>query len=283
MNTSLEWTQSCSEWQVLFRVQSPPRQNLRQTLTSNREIKLLTVILPDFSYSCAVFERKKEITMPNTPMKRWSTSLIIREMQIKTMRYHLALVRRAIIKKSTNKCWKGCGEKGTFLHCQGECKLVQPLWRTVWRFLCSIQFSRQSCLTVCDPMACSTPGFPLHHQLLELTQTNVHRVSDAIQQSHPLSSLSPPVFKLSQYQNIFQWVSSLHQVTKVCIFSISPSSEFSGLISLMIDGFDLCSPRDSQESSPTPQLKSISSLALSFLYGPTLISMHDYWEIHSSD
>ena len=75
--------------------------------------------------------------MDNKHMKRCSTSLIIREIQIKTtMRSHLTLIRKAIIKKSTNnKCREGCGVKGTLLHCWWECKLIQPLWKTVWRFL----------------------------------------------------------------------------------------------------------------------------------------------------
>ena len=84
----------------------------------------------------------------------------------------------------------------------------------------SVQFSSvaQSCPTPCNPMNCSTPGLPVHHQLLESTQTHVHRVSDAIQPSHPLSSPSPPALNPSQHQGLFQWANSSHEVAKVLEF-----------------------------------------------------------------
>ena len=230
----------------------------------------------------------------------------------------------------------------------------------------SPQFSSvaQLCPTLCYPMDCSKPGFLVHHQLLELTQTHVHGGSDAIQPSHPLSSPSPPAFNLSQHQGIFQWVSSLNQVAKVLEFqlqhqfssvqllsrvqlfvtswtaahqaslsitnsqslcklmsieSVIPSNHSHALSPLFLPAFNLskhqglfkwvsssiqvtkvlelqlqhpsfqwifrtdflydglvgspCSPRDSQESSPTPQFKGINSSVISLLYGPTLTTI----------
>ena len=89
-----------------------------------------------------------------------------------------------------------------------------------------IQFSSVThlCLTLCDPMDSSTPGLPVHRQLLEFTQTHVHWVSDAIQPSPPLSSPSPPTINLSQHRGLFQWVSSSHQVAKVLEFQLQHQS-----------------------------------------------------------
>ena len=104
------------------------------------------------------------------------------------------------------------------------------------------------------------PGFPVHYQLPELAQTHVHQVSDAIQSSHPLSSPSPPAFNLSQHQVLFQWVSSSHQVAKVWVFQLQHQSfQWIFRTDFLEDGLvgSRCSPRDSQESSPTPQFKSI--------------------------
>ena len=137
------------------------------------------------------------------------------------------------------------------------------------------QFSSvtQSCQTLCDPMDYSTPDFPVYHQFLELVQTHVHWVGDAIQPSHPLSSTSPPALILSQHQGLFQWVSSSHQVAKVLEFQLQHQSfQWTLRTDLLYNGLigSPCSPRDSQESSPMPQFKSISS-SLSFLYGPILL------------
>ena len=88
----------------------------------------------------------------------------------------------------------------------------------------SVQFSHSVVSTLCDPMNCSTPGLPVHHQLLEFTQTHIHRVGDAIQPSHPLSSPSPPAFNLAQYQGLFQLVGSSHQVAKGLEFQLQHQS-----------------------------------------------------------
>ena len=138
------------------------------------------------------------------------------------------------------------------------------------------QFSSvaQSRLTLCHPMDCSTPGLPVHHQLPELAQTHVHPVGDAKQPSHPLWSPSPPAFNLSQHQDLFQWVSSLYQVAKVLEFQLQHQSfQWIFRTDFPYDWLvgSPCSPRDSQESSLTPQFKTINYLVLSFLYSPALI------------
>ena len=113
--------------------------------------------------------------------------------------------------------------------------------------LCSlVQFSSvsQSCPTLCDPMDCSMPGFPVYHQLLELAQTHVHQVGDDIQPSHPLLSPSPPAFNLSRIR-VFSSESVLCiRWPKYCSFSISPSNEYSGLISFRMDWLDLLAVQD---------------------------------------
>ena len=115
----------------------------------------------------------------------------------------------------------------------GICKAI---WKSAWCQVnaqkmyaystCTVHFSTvtQSCPTLCDPMMCSTPGLPVHHQLLEFTQTHVHRVSDAIQPFHPLSSPSPPAPNPSQHQSLFQWVNSSHEVAKVLEFQLQHQS-----------------------------------------------------------
>ena len=134
-------------------------------------------------------------------------------------------------------------------------------------------------------MNCSTPGLPVDHQLPVSTQPDVHRVGDAIQPSHPLSSalLLPSIFLSIR---VFSNESVLHiRWPKYWSFSfsISPSNEYSGLISFRMYWLYLCCPRDSQESSSTPHFKSVSSLVLSFLYSPNLTFIHDQWKHHCFD
>ena len=116
----------------------------------------------------------------------------------------------------------------------------------------------QSCPTLCDPMNRSTPGLPVHHQLPGFTQIHVHRVGDAIQPSHPLSSPSLPAPSPSQHQGLFQWINSSDEVAKVLEFQLQHQSlKWTPRTDLFQDGLvgSPCSPRDFQESSPTPHFK----------------------------
>ena len=158
----------------------------------------------------------------------------------------------------------------------------------MWVLLSPVQFSSlaQSCPTLCAPMNHSMPGLPVHHQLQEFTQTNANLVSDVIQPFHPLSSPLPPAPNPSQHQGIFQWVNSSHEVAKVLEFQLQHQSlQWIPRTDLLQDGLvgSPFSPRNSQESSPTPQFKSINFSALSFPHSSTLTSIHDHWKNHSLD
>ena len=149
--------------------------------------------------------------------------------------------------------------------------------------LSSVQFSSvaQSCLILCNPMGCSTSSFPVHHQLPELAQTQVHWVGDAIQPSHPVIPFSycfqsfpasgsfpmsqlAKVLELQPQHQSFQWILRTDFLQDWLVWSP-------------------CSPGDSQESSLAPQFKSINSVVLSFLQSSTLRSIHDDWKNHSFD
>ena len=144
----------------------------------------------------------------------------------------------------------------------------------------------QSCLTLCNHVDWSTPGFPVHHQLPELTQTYVHWIHDAIQPSHPVIPFSHlQCFPASDFP-VYSNESALCIRWPKCwsfSFSISTSNEYSGLSSFRVDWLDILTVQETLKSSSTPQLKSINSFVLSFLYSPTLTSISDYWKNRNFD
>ena len=148
------------------------------------------------------------------------------------------------------------------------------------------QFSSvaQSCPTLCDPMNRRTPGLPVHHQLPEFTQTHVHRVSDAIQLSHPLLSPSPPA-PIPPSIRVFSNESSLRmRWPKYWSFSLSiiPSNEHPGLVSFRMDWLDRLAVQGTLKSLLQHHSSKASIfLALSFLHSPILTSIHDHWKNHS--
>ena len=140
----------------------------------------------------------------------------------------------------------------------------------------------QLCLILCNCNGLQPPAFPVIQYLLEFAQIYVHWVSDTAQPSHPPLPPSTLALNLAQYQGLFQWVSSLNQVAKLLELQ-HQSFQWAFWTDFLWDGLvgSPCIPRDSQESSPTPQFKSTNSLAFRFIHRPTPTSIHDYWKNHS--
>ena len=144
-----------------------------------------------------------------TKAKKYSTVIHSLE-KLKSMQYKSAIRNVIKFSKTIFQGWFRFTEK-----LGGKCRVfIEGLSQHMHQY----SSAAQSCLTLCNPMNCSTPGLPVHHQLPKFTQTNVHWVCDVIQLSHPLSSPSPPAPNPSQHQDLFQWVNSSHEVAKVLDF-----------------------------------------------------------------
>ena len=176
-------------------------------------------------------------------------------------------------------------------YCSRAVKVISfTHWRAVLILLHCIL--AQLCLTLCDPMDCSIPGFPVYHPFLELAQTHAHQVTDAIQPSHPLSSPSPPPFNLSQHQ-VFSNESVPHiRWPKYWSFSfsISPSNEYSRLISFRIDRFDLLAVQGTLKSLLQHHISKASinicileSMTYTYIYTHTLVYINMYTKIKQMD
>ena len=166
-----------------------------------------------------------------------------------------------------------------------DTKIRHPPWNNQFS---SVQFSHSVIPTLCNPIDCSIPGFPVHHQLPEFTQTHVHWVGDDTEPSHPLSSSSPPAFNLSQHQGLFKWVSNFasggQSIGVSASASVLPMNiqdwfplALRGWISLQSKGLSRVF------SSTTVQKHQFFGAQVSLYYSPTLTSIHDYWKNHSFD
>ena len=167
-------------------------------------------------YLCFIFtrinymiEKYEFIFSYNFQIRIYKNQFLVIRMYIKIHFPNVGFINPCI-SISEHKWWKGSNYN----------VLISCLYMSLWFRSDQIRSVTQSCPTLCDPMNPSTPGLPVHHQLPEFTQTHVHRASDAIQPSHPLSSPSPPASNPSQHRSFFQWVNSSHEVAKVLEFQL---------------------------------------------------------------